>query len=99
MLYSIFFIVYISIKLFVYVLCLYYSVGTASASKKLDLMPDPTPRLSTGVNYSWSKNKLSLSQKDSNQLSGYFDWLIQFDGFFVFFLDKGGGDLYIYVYM
>lgn len=84
-LYSIFFIVYISIKLFVYVLCLYYSVGTASASKKLDLMPDPTPRLSTGVNYSWSKNKLSLSQKDSNQLSGYFDWLIQFDGFFFFF--------------
>ena len=34
-------------------------------------MPDPSPRLSTGVNYSWSKNKLSLPQKDSSQLSGY----------------------------
>lgn len=47
------------------------SVGTASASKRLDLMPDPTPRLSTGVNYSWSKNKLSLPQKENNQLSGF----------------------------
>uniref|UniRef100_K1QE91 Ubiquitin carboxyl-terminal hydrolase 37 n=1 Tax=Magallana gigas TaxID=29159 RepID=K1QE91_MAGGI len=46
------------------------SVGTASASKRLELMPDPTPRLSTGVNYSWSKNKLSLPQKENNQLSG-----------------------------
>lgn len=63
-------------KLFVNVLYLYYSVGTASASKRLDLMPDPTPRLSTGVNYSWSKNKLSLPQKENNQLSGYFDPLI-----------------------
>ncbi|XP_078326468.1 ubiquitin carboxyl-terminal hydrolase 37-like isoform X4 [Crassostrea virginica] len=43
----------------------------STSSKKLELMPDPSPRLSTGVNYSWSKNKLSLPQKDSSQLSGF----------------------------
>lgn len=75
-------------KLFVNVLYLYFSVGTASASKRLDLMPDPTPRLSTGVNYSWSKNKLSLPQKENNQLSGYFDPLIN-----LIFLREGGLNL------
>ncbi|XP_061193164.1 ubiquitin carboxyl-terminal hydrolase 37-like isoform X2 [Saccostrea echinata] len=49
----------------------YSSASVGSSSKKLELMPDPTPRLSTGVNYSWSKNKLSLPQKDSTQLSGF----------------------------
>lgn len=77
-------------KLFVNVLYLYFSVGTASASKRLDLMPDPTPRLSTGVNYSWSKNKLSLPQKENNQLSGYFDPLIN-----LIFLREGGVKLNI----
>lgn len=76
-------------KLFVNVLYLYFSVGTASASKRLELMPDPTPRLSTGVNYSWSKNKLSLPQKENNQLSGYFDPLINL----MWFLGGGGLNL------
>jgi hypothetical protein len=42
-----------------------------SGSKKLGLMPDPSPRLSTGISYSWTKNKFSLPQKDTSQLSGY----------------------------